>query len=137
MKGRVSAVVTGLLLGLAAFCLYGGGRTTCETVGVNLKSLLVGSFFGICLPGLLILALFPVLRPVLVRFNWCWLWIAVLPGLAIGSALSECWILYDEGRFSLEARDAAPTAVFRRARAWPNQASSLVYSPENGIRATD
>ncbi len=58
----------------------------------------------------------------------------------VGSAGGETWMLLDEREFSraIDQRLAAGTnAMWGRARRWPNGNCSLVYSPGEGIHATE
>ncbi len=53
---------------------------------------------------------------------------------------SELWILRDERAFiaDVDARlKIGGLGLYGRSRAWPNKMSSLVYSPNLGIHATD
>ena len=58
----------------------------------------------------------------------------------VGCVVGETWMLLDERDFShaVEQRLAAGnTAMWSRARLWPNGSCSLVYSASEGVRATE
>lgn len=58
---------------------------------------------------------------------------------ALGCAVGEIWAAEDERAFALEVRqrtDAGDETEYIRARRWPAESSSMIYSPGEGLYVT-
>jgi len=116
----------------AAFYLYSGFRTFSDTVGLTLNLGLWGLVAGLVVP-------FVVFVPALLSLNnWLWpqqpakpLVLLIFASQLTGCVTGEILLTRDEAAFAREASGA--TTLYVRDRAWPNESSSLVYVPGQGI----
>jgi len=132
------AVLVALTLAGLSFYAYGALRTMQENVGLSARPVVVSAACPLVLLAISVATVLAARSFASDRLAISKRMIALLAGCwLLGCATSEVWILADERSFAHELSLRPPTELYSRARNWPNQDCSLVYIPQQGIRATD